>query len=347
MWRLAKFDFYRTGKPATRETGKMWSIPSHFALRHVLGKRKYPLLSHLLQRLQTDNTSGATVLLDLAIEILETFAEHAPSADPEDFIQDLEKWVGALIATQPSMAVMINLAQHVLQACAGGPPPADAQQQLRQAVMAFRQQAQQGLATLCQQALRVLPTQATILTYSNSATVIAALHMAQAHGRVRRVILSESRPAYDGRLQARTLLECGIAVEYSIDMALFARLPEAHVVLVGADAVFPHGLVNKLGTHALAQLAGRHGIPIFSLCTSNKYLPAAASSLFHIAAHDAAEVWPDAPGGLEVRNVYFDTTPLPLFTGIISEREVHTPVALCQELEQQQLAPALLRMVSG
>jgi translation initiation factor 2B subunit (eIF-2B alpha/beta/delta family) len=305
------------------------------------------LLSQLLQRLQTDNTSGATALLDLAIEILETFAEHTSSAHPDDFMYALEGLVGALIAAQPSMAVMINLAQHVLQACAGEPPAADAQQQLRHALTAFRQQVRQGLAALCQQALSVLPAQATILTYSNSATVIAALQTALAHGRVRRVILSESRPSYDGRLQAKALIEHGIAVEYGIDMALFERLAEVQVVLVGADAVFAHGLVNKLGTHALVQLAGLHGIPVFSLCTSNKYLPAAAGSLFRIAAHDPAEVWPDAPGGLEVRNVYFDTTPLPLFTGIISEREVHTPAALRQELEQQQLAPALLRLVSG
>jgi translation initiation factor 2B subunit (eIF-2B alpha/beta/delta family) len=305
------------------------------------------VLSQLLQQLQTDNTSGATVLLSLALEILETFAKHAPCAHPANFTHALEELVSALIAAQPSMAVMINLAQHVLQACASEPPPANAQQQLRHALTVLRQQARQGLAALCQQALSVLPAQATILTYSNSATVIAALQTAQAHGRVGCVILSESRPAYDGRLQAKALLEHGMTVEYSIDMALFERLPEAQVVLVGADAVFPHGLVNKLGTHALVQLAGLHGIPVYSLCTSSKYLPAAASALFHVTAHDAAEVWPDAPRGLEIRNVYFDTTPLPLFTGIISEHEVHTPEALRQELEQQQLVPALLRMVSG
>jgi translation initiation factor 2B subunit (eIF-2B alpha/beta/delta family) len=299
--------------------------------------------SPLLRRLQTDNTSGATALLDLAIEILETIAAHAPAAHPSDFTHALEELVGALIAAQPSMAVMINLAQHVLHACAGEPPPADAQHQLRRACTAFRQQVQQALAALCQQALNVLPEQATILTYSNSATVIAALQTAQAHGRVQRVILSESRPAYDGRLQAKTLLDHGIAVEYGIDMVLFARLSEAHVVLVGADAVFPHGLVNKVGTHALVQLAGLHGIPVYSLCTSQKYLPAAAASLFHIAAHNPTEVWSDAPAGLKIHNVYFDTTPLPLFTGIISEREVHTPAALRQALEQQSLVPALQR----
>src|SRR5438445_87537 len=83
---------------------------------------------------------------------------------------------------------------------------------------------------------------------------------AQEHGRVRRVLLSESRPAYDGRPQALALLESGLAVEYSIDMALFERLAEADVVVVGADAVFPDHLINKLGTHALAQLAHLQGI---------------------------------------------------------------------------------------
>jgi translation initiation factor 2B subunit (eIF-2B alpha/beta/delta family) len=137
------------------------------------------------------------------------------------------------------------------------------------------------------------------------------------------------------------LLQHGIAVEYSIDMALFERLPEAQLVVVGADAVFPHGVVNKLGTHALAQIAQHQHIPIYSLCTTNKFLPAEATSLLQITEHPGSDVWPQAPAGLDIRNHYFDTTPLELFNGIVCEDGVMSPTVLSTHLQRQTLSVAL------
>jgi translation initiation factor 2B subunit (eIF-2B alpha/beta/delta family) len=301
-------------------------------------------INQLLQRLQADNTSGAMRLLELAIDILEGFADQPSFQGHTDFRSALEALTRAIIAAQPSMAPMVNLAQQVLQAC---PEEAlAAQQRLRQALVTFRHQARRSTEALCRQALAVLPPQATILTYSNSGTVIAALQHAHDHGRVHRVILSESRPTFDGRPQALALHAHGIEVEYGIDMALFEHLPEAQVVLVGADAVFPHGVVNKLGTHALAQTAQLHHIPIFSLCTTSKFLPAAAAPLLHLADHPGDEVWPDAPAGLRIRNRYFDTTPLALFSGIVSENGIYVPAALRTHLQSQELSPALQKLAS-
>jgi translation initiation factor 2B subunit (eIF-2B alpha/beta/delta family) len=304
-------------------------------------------IPQLLQRLQADNTSGATALVELALDILAAFARPTVTPQPHDFGSALEALVGAVLAAQPSMAVLITLAQQALQACPDGLPPATARQQLQQALAAFRRHVRESTEALCQQVITILPPRSTVLTYSHSATVIAALRYAHSHGHVRRVLLSESRPAYDGRPQARALLEYGIAVEYSIDIALLERLPEADVVLVGADAVFPDRLINKLGTHALAQLAHLQGVPCFSLSTSSKFLPAPAAALLRIVDHAGAEVWPEAPGGLRLSNRYFDATPLGLLSGIVSERGLSTPDALRRLLLQQELAPVLQRLASG
>jgi len=285
--------------------------------------------------------------VELALHILDIFARQEAARESSDCGARLVDLVSAILAAQPSMAVMINLAQQALQACPTGLPPARARQQLQRALAAWRRDLRQSTPALCQRALNVLPPQTTVLTYSNSATVIAALRYAQAHGRVRRVLLSESRPAYDGRPQARALLEYGMAVEYGTDMALFEFLPQANVVLVGADAVFPDRLVNKLGTRALVQLAQQHGIPCFSLCAASKFLPATATALLRIVEHPPGEVWPDAPPGLSIRNHYFDATPLALLSGIVSDLGLYTPDALCRLLQQRDLSPALLQLASG
>jgi translation initiation factor 2B subunit (eIF-2B alpha/beta/delta family) len=304
-------------------------------------------MPQMLQRLQTDNVSGATTLVELALDILEAFATQEAAQTPHEFTTALETLVDAVLAAQPSMAVMISLAQQVLQAGPDDLPLMTSRQQLQQTLAAFRRDLRASTEALCQWALTILPPQSTVLTYSNSATVIAALRHAHDHGRLRRVLLSESRPAYDGRPQARALLEYGIAVEYSIDMALFERLAEATVVVVGADAVFPEHLVNKLGTHALAQLARLQGIPCYSLCAANKFLPTAATALWHITEHPGQEVWPEAPDGVALSNRYFDTTPLALLSGIVSDQGIYTPEALRLLLQSQQFSPALQRLVSA
>jgi len=304
-------------------------------------------IPHLLQRLRTDNTSGATTLVELALDILDAFAAQESAPAPHDFSAALQHLVGAVLAAQPSMAVLLNLAQQALEACPDVLPLATARRQLRQTLAAFRHDVRCSTAALCQQALAVLPPQSTVLTYSNSATVVAALRYAHDRGRIRRVLLSESRPAYDGRPQALALLEHGVAVEYSTDMALCERLPEADVVLVGADAVFPDYLVNKLGTHALVQLAQLRGMPRYSLCAASKFLPATATALWRIVEHPGEEVWPDAPNGLGINNRYFDTTPLVLLSGIVSDQGISTPEALRLRLEERELSPVLLRLASG
>jgi translation initiation factor 2B subunit (eIF-2B alpha/beta/delta family) len=304
-------------------------------------------IPQMLQRLQIDNVSGATTLVELALDILEAFATQEASPTPHEFVTALEALVDTVLAAQPSMAVMINLAQQALQVCPDDLPLTTIRQQLQQTLTEFRRDLRVSTAALCQQALTVLPPQSTVLTYSNSATVTAALCYAHEHGRIRRVLLSESRPAYDGRPQALALLAYGMAVEYSIDMALFERLAEADVVVIGADAVFPAHLVNKLGTHALVRLAQLQGIPCFSLCAANKFLPTAASVLLRIAEHPGQEVWPEAPEGLTISNRYFDTTPLALLSGIVSDQGIYTPEALRLLLQQQTLSPALQRLALG
>ncbi len=304
-------------------------------------------VTQLLQRLQTDKTSGATTLAELAIDIVEAFLAEHDARKQQELAVALEGLVGAVVAAQPSMAVMIDLAQVVLQACAEGFSPESRTDRLRHALMSFRRNLRDSTQALCQRALGIFPPQASVLTYSNSATVTAVLCHAQAHRGLRRVLLSEARPAYDGRPQAHALVEAGIAVEYTIDAGLFGKLAEADLVVVGADAVFPEYFVNKVGTNALARLAHAQGIPCFCLCAVSKFLPAAASVLLRIVDHPGDEVWPHAPPGVHVHNRYFEETPLALLTGIVSDQDVHSPEAVRLMLEHRPLPTALLQLVSS
>src|SRR5919199_5144976 len=102
-------------------------------------ERRVPMsIPQMLQRLQTDNVSGATTLVELALDILEAFATQGAAQTPHEFVTALETLVDAVLAAQPSMAVMINLAQQALQACPDDLPLTTVRGQLQQTLAAFR-----------------------------------------------------------------------------------------------------------------------------------------------------------------------------------------------------------------
>src|SRR5712691_3701287 len=85
-------------------------------------------IAQQLQRLQTDNTSGATTLVALVLDILEAFVTQESAQQPHEFCWALKNLIGAVVTAQPSMAVIINLAQQALQACPDDLPLATARQ---------------------------------------------------------------------------------------------------------------------------------------------------------------------------------------------------------------------------
>ena len=73
------------------------------------------------------------------------------------------------------------------------------------------------------------------------------------------VICTESRPINEGVNLAAKLGGEGIRVKLVIDAAVCSILPQAQIVLIGADSLSAKGLVNKIGTLCLALAAREFG----------------------------------------------------------------------------------------
>jgi translation initiation factor 2B subunit (eIF-2B alpha/beta/delta family) len=58
------------------------------------------------------------------------------------------------------------------------------------------------------------------------------------------------------------------------DAALYSALADIDIVVVGADAVTPETVVNKVGTALVALAARERRKPIWVLCGSAKFAPA-------------------------------------------------------------------------
>ena len=190
--------------------------------------------------------------------------------------------------------------------------------------------------------LALLPQDAVILTHSASGAVETALHRAQTAGRVSQVYCTESRPMNEGVGLAERLASVGIAVTLIADSLAPSLVKQVDRVLLGADTVYPGGVINKAGSYGLALAAQAAHTPLYVLAGSEKFLPSAFVDETTMLGEErpAAHLLPNPLPGVGTLNLQFDRTPLSLVTAIITDRGVLGPDDVrrsCEELTIHRL----------
>ena len=291
-------------------------------------------LDAAVQALRSDNLSGSQAITRRAAALVEAYLAHAspesrdlgrPGRSRRNAEIRLREVAEALISAHPAMAPLYNLFESLLECLDDVAPGDDPHGPIRRAAALFVDGMDEHNRAIARHFCDILDKDREIFTHSAGSTVRAALLHCWRAGRGLTVHCTESRPAAEGSALARDLAEQGIPTTLSTDSLAFSLLREAArpVLVVGADAVTPHGIVNKAGTLGLATAARSWGISLYVLAGSEKFLPS-ASRQFHQQDRPAEEVLPQAPEGLRVINRYFDLTPLECVTGIVTERGVLT-----------------------
>ena len=259
-------------------------------------------ITSAVKRIREDREHGAR---QLALEALRALAEVAPGAKGEE----LREYARALVLARPMMAAIENaMALAWERYKASGDPAqgvADAIERLEAAA--------DGMAAT---ARGVIPHD-TIITLTYSSAVIEVLGRL----RPRRVIISESRPLYEGLRMARALAGHGISLTLITEAQMALFVGEAEAVVVGADSVRPDGsFVNKVGTHLLALSARAEKVPLYVLADTLKVAAPSQPQRFAVEEGERREVTRER--WLEVRNVYFEVTPARLVTAYVTEEGV-------------------------
>lgn len=291
--------------------------------------------------LAADHTSGAVEIATRAAGVLLLFAAETEAEDYPSFRRELAAAGKALIQAQPSMAPLFNLVNTVVAGAQGARDLQAARNLVRTTSEAFRAELGRRSERIAAHTLSLLPDDCAVLTHSRSSTVLAALQLAATSGRLAQVVCTESRPGYEGRTTAATLAEQGVKTALITDAAAAHFLGRVNLVLVGADSISREGLVNKMGTYALALAARDRRVPFYALCGTEKFLPS-NHAYFSIAPQDPQEVWPEHPQGVEVLNLYFDVTPLKYLSGVVTEQGVLTPEELRNRVGQLKMHEMLL-----
>ncbi len=160
-----------------------------------------------------------------------------------------------------------------------------------------------------------------ILTHCHSSAVTGALLLAHEQGKKFKVIQTETRPKYQGRITAKELVGAGIDTTMIVDSAARHYMKEIDFVLVGCDAITSEGnVINKIGTSQVAQAAYEARIPFYVLGTLLKFDPVTIHGHYEaIEERSTEEIWKDPPEGLKIRNPAFDVTRRDYVHGLITE----------------------------
>jgi ribose 1,5-bisphosphate isomerase len=175
-----------------------------------------------------------------------------------------------------------------------------------------------------------------ILTHCHSSSVSGILMEAKRQGKDFKVIQTETRPKYQGRITAKELIEAGINTTMIVDSAARNFMKQVDFVLVGSDAITSEGnVINKIGTSQIALAAWEARIPFYIVSTLLKFNPATIYGEYEtIEERSPEEIWVNPPKGLKIRNPAFDITRRDYIHGLISEAGIISPHSIIETAQR-------------
>jgi len=169
--------------------------------------------------------------------------------------------------------------------------------------------------------LKLIKNNYVIFTHCHSTNVTGALIYAKEKGKNFEVYNTETRPLFQGRRTARELKKNKINVTMFVDSAINIALDKKQgtrnvdVIFIGADALTKDGVINKVGSNMISQLAKIHKIPVYIVADSWKF----SKVKVPIEQRELNEVWDKAPKDIKIKNPAFEFIPKKFIKGIVSE----------------------------
>ncbi len=299
----------------------------------------------LISEIRNDKSSGASELMMKAIDCLTAYSEAFDDEEPKKYYKGMIDIGRKLITAQPSMAPLFNAVNTMLLEVEKGLDRGSTVTELMVTTKSLSDElltnSRNALMKIQDYAADLVNDGQTILTHSYSSTAVKSLVFAHEKGMDLKVILTESRPLFEGRRTAKILSEKGINVVLIADMASFHFLNEVDLILTGCDCICYKGVVNKIGTKGLAIAASHYNIPFYILSEKSKFLPLKYMDEPEIEEKEPKEILEEREG-IEVKNIYFDITPHEFIKGIVTENGIVGEMEVQDLIEDMEVCEGLI-----
>ncbi|MBI0584165.1 MAG: hypothetical protein ISF22_08060 [Methanomassiliicoccus sp.] len=282
-------------------------------------------LTEIVETLAKDTGSGASemhaAILNSLLAISNEDLTAISATEWEDFCISIHK-------AKPSVAPVFNIANTIMLKLEQGIKDGES---LHQTLLEMIEEERRSGARIAEHAARSVRGR-WFMTTSYSSTVAHVLRIIARDRRIK-VTVAEAAPGGEGRLFAKLLSDQGMEVEIIYDSTVFARMEHLDGVIVGADSVTTSGLVNKVGTRALAEAARAYDLDVYGVCGWSKICPVVLSNFGFRTENVGTR--------LTEHQQMFESTPLDLFSGIITDRGVLPSADLRMELKVRKVARTL------
>ncbi len=281
---------------------------------------------------------GARSVAIAAIKALQTLAEQTNAKSKISFLAELKEAQSMLFASRETEPLMRNAVHWIIsQAQDSGTEQVDALSGMVSSnVSLFLQNLEASRERTAEIGAKRIRDGMLVFTHCHSSTVTRLLAKAKSDGKNFSVICTETRPAFQGRITAREMVELDIQTMFIVDSAARSYMGDVDIVLVGADAITSEGnVVNKIGSSTIAVLANEARKPFYVVSELLKFDPETLSGEYEeIEQRNPAEVWKEAPEKLYVRNPAFDVTPSKFIHGLICEEGVIAPQSIVETINR-------------
>ncbi|MBI2356603.1 translation initiation factor eIF-2B [Candidatus Dojkabacteria bacterium] len=155
-----------------------------------------------------------------------------------------------------------------------------------------------------------------------------------------KVVCTETRPLYQGRITASNLLSKGLDTTLIVDSGAGSYIIgragfPIEAVFIGADEITIHGdFINKVGSWGIGLAAYYANIPVYVVTPLLKVNPESAYKAVEIEVRESDELWPEAPKGLKMFNPAFDFINKEFVTGFLTEFGLIKPEDVVKTLRE-------------
>jgi translation initiation factor 2B subunit (eIF-2B alpha/beta/delta family) len=126
---------------------------------------------------------------------------------------------------------------------------------------------------------KIIKNNDKIFTYCHSTNVINSLIYSKKHGKKFEVYNTETRPLFQGRRTAIELRKAGVKTTTFVDAASLVAIKKenkkdkeyATKVFLGADALLKEGVINKIGSGMITEIAKKEKVPVYIIADSWKF----------------------------------------------------------------------------
>jgi len=297
--------------------------------------KEYPSIQKIYKDIQKLNIQGATNVAISTFEGMKLYIELSKVDGKEEFFQELFD-VGNTLAhardNEPLARNGVTYIKHFFgQKFSVLPEISVMKQEFTRLCNEYLDMIENSKSKIIEKNTKNLTNIDKVLTHCHSSTAVSIIKSIGKGDKDFEVVCTETRPRFQGRKTAKSLLEGGIKTTLIADSAAESFVigrgsVPVDAIFIGCDQITAKGhTINKIGSWGIAMAAYYAGKPVYIVTPLLKIDPSSFLESVKIEVRESKELWEDAPKGLHMYNPAFEIIDNSLITGYITELGIVLP----------------------